>query len=92
MADFDFLPSVPQTFWGFPPFLLLTINTAQIPLGVLYLNLGTLEDPTLANGLDTFLHIHIRVKLLLKQDRLLYFETTSYITAKKKVVIDLAVL
>ena len=21
LADFDFLPSVPQTFWGFPPFL-----------------------------------------------------------------------
>ena len=39
LADFDFLPSVPQTFWGFPPFLLLLVNTAKIPLGVLYLNL-----------------------------------------------------
>ena len=78
LADFDFLPSVPQTFWGFPPFLLLTINTAQIPLGVLYLNLGTLEDPTLANRLDTFLLVHIRVKLLLKQDR--FYSTSTSLT------------
>ena len=35
LADFDFLPSVPQTFWGFPPFLYFTCKHRGS--GVLYL-------------------------------------------------------
>ena len=42
LANFEFLPSEPQMFWGFLPFLHLTVNTAKIPLGVLYLYLVTL--------------------------------------------------
>ena len=31
LADFDFLPSVPQTFWGFPPFLYFTCKHSYDP-------------------------------------------------------------
>ena len=57
LADFDFLPSVPQTFWGFPPFwspplFAIFYYVSHWGFSDLYLNDptdgGGLEDPELA--------------------------------------------
>ena len=56
LADFEFLPSVPQTFWGFPPFL-----SPPSFLGIFYWFFRVshwgfldiyLNDPTYGGGLE----------------------------------------
>ena len=47
LADFDFLPPVPQTFWGFLPFLYFTCKHSYDPtFGVVSdLSIFLLEGP-----------------------------------------------
>ena len=52
LADFDFLPSVPQTFWGFPPFLFPPLFAIFYYVSHWGFSDLYLIDPTYGGGLE----------------------------------------